>query len=229
MANLLPKKIFVVDFRNSQPISMGQAILYKKSRFYQAEHIKRWFSNTPFIPSDDSDGFGYILNGICLLPVLNTKIISPIKPLWIYNTHFPLNEEQKTKCCLILKELIDKDKTFILCGDFNFFPDFDGDKQRNSLGFKDLGKDAKTLKGSISIEGTFIGYTHDLFHADFKKMVSRLDHVFSSENVEKVEDSILVNKTMISEVDNDLSFEFDNKRRYPSDHLPLLVKIKISN
>lgn len=218
---------FVVDYRNSQPVSFGQAILINRKSLYVVRHVKYWLSDISDVPSDiNGSGNGFILNGIFVFPVQGSKIVTPTEPFWIFNTHLPVStEEDKTKCCEILKKLIPQHQSFVLAGDFNFFPDKDGNKQRASLGFKDLGKGAITSKGGVPCEGTFIGYQHDEFKADLKNMISRLDHVFGSQNIETVDKPLLINKTM-TEFDVESKDEFDEERRYPSDHLPLCVKFK---
>jgi endonuclease/exonuclease/phosphatase family metal-dependent hydrolase len=225
-----------VSYRNPSPMSFGNAILYNPSKFYPICSMKRWLSTTPELPSDDfsskpagSCGWGYILFGMKFVPVCNGKVITNAKPFWIFNTHFPLEECVKTKLAVVIKDIIKKeiaDEDFILCGDFNFFPDRDGDKQRELIlthdyNIKDLGKGAKTLSGKY-VEGTFVGYDHDEFKADLVNMISRLDHIFGSHNVSG-KNCLLYAKTMFDTEPPELT-----TRNFPSDHLPLVIDITIN-
>ncbi len=231
--------LFVVEYRNSSLLSFGQAILYKPEKLYPVKTTKYWLSDTPHKLSDTwankaggTTGFGYIVMGVKFYPVSEEKVIHGSKPLWVFNTHFGLEEELKTKSCHKLRRIVESTVTcedsegndeFIVCGDFNFFPDKDGNNQRSILTskWKDLGQSALTLSGK-KVEGTFVGYEHDNFKADLKNMVSRLDHVFSSTNVKGV-NATLYTKTMLDKEPEELT-----TRDYPSDHLPLVVTIEIN-
>ena len=153
------------------------------------------------------------------------KIVANLPPFWVFNVHFGLEEDLKTKSCHKLLEIV-KDATkgqeFIICGDFNFFPDRDGNKQRAILTaeLKDLGRGAKTLSGK-ECEGTFVGYEHDEFKADLKNMISRLDHIFASTKVTG-HSPVLYTKTMLDVEPVELT-----TRDTPSDHLPLFININI--
>ncbi len=221
-------------YRNSSQLSFGQAILFKRDKFYAQEKIKRWLSDTPECISDTwaekksgTTGFGYVVLGVKFIPVAEGKIVKGAKPFWVFNVHYGLEEDLKTKSCHKMVEIIDDvagDLPFIIAGDFNFFPDRDGDKQRSILTehFKDLGKGAKTFLGNRHVEGTFVGYEHDAFKADLKNMVSRLDHVFGSKSVNTKGHVILYAKTMLQNEPDEFT-----TRSYPSDHIPLFTTILI--
>lgn len=111
---------------------------------------------------------------------------------------------------------------FLVTGDFNFFPQLGGPKQRailTSAGCQDLGKGARTLGGK-EIEGTFVGYEHDEFKADLKNINSRLDHIFSSGGFSGSSPT-LYTRTMLEHEPEELT-----TRDYPSDHLPLVINIE---
>lgn len=231
---------YKVEYRNPGSLAFGNAILYKPDKFYPLQTVKRWLSTTPNTVSDtyinkEGDipkGFGYIIMGVQFQAVQNDKIVVNSAPFWVFNTHLGLEEKLKTESCHqildIVKEIVsDSNQEFIICGDFNFFPDRDGDKQRAILtdkgSLQDLGKGAITINGK-PLEGTFVGYEHDDFKADLKKMVSRLDHVFGSKNVRRISDPILITKTMkFFEPTEELT-----DRNLPSDHLPLLMGLEIN-
>jgi endonuclease/exonuclease/phosphatase family metal-dependent hydrolase len=222
---------YEVAYRNPSPLAFGQAILYNPKKFYPMKTVKKWLSDTPDQVSDTfspkSQNFsGYIVLGIQFMHVFEEKIVINAKPFWVFNTHFGLDETLKTQSCHALKRLvssISNGDEFVVCGDFNFFQDKDGDKQRSILteSCNDLAKGAKTLAGK-SVEGTFIGYEHDEFKSDLNNMHSRLDHIFGSKNVSGI-NPILYTKTMLKEEPAELT-----TRNYPSDHLPLLIEIKLN-
>lgn len=216
-----------VAYRNPSAASFAQAILYRSTKFFPLNTCKKWLSATPNKVSDTfSNGFGAIVQCVCFAWVFDGKLVNNVPPIWIFNTHFPLDESAKTQSCLALQSIIlkkTKGAEFLLVGDFNFFADKDGPKQRALLcqWMQDLGKGAKTLLGK-QVEGTFIGYDYDPSKADLTNMTSRLDHVFGSANVVGTT-PILYTKTMLSVEPVELT-----TRQYPSDHLPLVVDIVIN-
>lgn len=227
---------YEIDYRNPSSLSFGQVIMYKSDKFYPVQKIKRWLSSTPEKVSDDfskksggTTGFGYILTGVQFAPVHDGKIVNNSSLFWVFNTHFGLEEELKTKSCYVLKEQIKKitnNQPFVLSGDFNLFPDLDADVQRDVLchhlfEMQDLAKGAKTLNNK-QVEGTFVGFEHDTFKADLHNMKSRLDHIFGSLHV-KCENPILYTKTMLETEPEELT-----TRLYPSDHLPIVGNITIN-
>ena len=222
---------YIIEYRSPLLTTFGQAFLYKPEKLYPMKTEKKWLSDTPDIVSDTwsicpagSSGWSYIIVGTKFLTVQDGKIVTPMQALWVYNVHLGLEEEFKTKACYkmidIVKDL-SNNEPYIVTGDFNLFPDRDGSQQRNILTqeWLDLGKDAVTLSGK-HVEGTFVGYEHDEFKADLVNMVSRLDHIFSSRQIEKLGNSILYTKTMLKNEPAELM-----TRLYPSDHLPLIVDI----
>lgn len=221
----------VVFFRNPSEMAFGQAILYNQKKFFLVNSFQKWLSDNQNEVSDTfaqkSDAaWGSTVVCAKFLPIHNGKVIKNAKPLWVFNTHFALDEIVKTKSCYklleIVKEIANSDP-YIVCGDFNFFPDKDGSKQRAILAtvMKDLGKGAVTLGGRL-IEGTFVGYEHDEFKADLNNMISRLDHIWGSKGVETEGPVVLYTKTMKNPEPKELT-----TRDLPSDHLPLKASIKI--
>lgn len=232
---------FELGYRNPSTLSFGQAILYNPTKFYAHRTIKRWLSDTPHEVSDTwatnaggTTGFGYLVLGTRFLPVVDGKIVSNGNPFWVFNVHFGLEEELKTKSCRKLLEIIrdvscgqsltfDRRERFIVAGDFNLFPDRDAAKQRAILEseLRDLGRGAVTLTGR-AVEGTFVGYAHDEFKADLSNMVSRLDNVFATDEVIREGQPLLYTKTMLDQEPEELT-----TRDYPSDHLPVVVSLRI--
>lgn len=228
----LDKYRFELAYRNPSELSFGQAILYDPKKFYPIQTVKKWLSSTPDFLSDDfttkasgTTGFGSIVFGVQFIHVFNGKAVRGVEPFWVFNTHFVLEENAKTESCktllTVIPNIVNKQE-FILTGDFNFFPDLDGDSQRTLLTnhWQDLGSGAVTLSGR-KVEGTFVGYDHDAFKADLNNMVSRLDHIFTSERV-RGEQTILYTKTMLDNEPTELT-----TRDYPSDHLPLVCTVTL--
>jgi endonuclease/exonuclease/phosphatase family metal-dependent hydrolase len=166
-----------------------------------------------------------------LMPVMEGKLLTNVQPVWVVNVHFVLDEDVKTKSCYKLREIVDRecgDTPFIVCGDFNFFPDRDAAKQREILesGWMDVGKTygQRTNRG-VPIEGTFLGYEHDQFKSPLgvENLHSRLDNIYVRENSTvdidplRIYVSVLTN-TMDSPDHNQPEL---STRNTPSDHLPL--------
>ena len=186
LASLDPYR-FVIDYRNASPLAFGQAILYKPSKFFPLKTEKFWLSETPDEPSDTwsvlpggTTGYGYIVHGILFQPVVpdvadkdTPKLARDRRRFWVFNVHLGLEEELKTKSCAALVAQISKitQEPFIVCGDFNLFPDKEADAQRRIMlneGWIDAGRGALTLAGKVC-EGTFIGYglvAFCLYHND---------------------------------------------------------------
>ncbi len=223
---------FSIEYRNAGSMAFGQVILWKPDKFYPMLSCKFWLSESPCEVSDTwnakapgTAGFGTIVTGIKFQFVKDEKIIRDVLPFWIYNTHFGLEEEAKTKSCHKIGQLVSltsQDLSFVLSGDFNLFPDRDAAIQREILArdFQDLAQKAKTLEGK-RIEGTFVGYEHDNFKADLGNMVSRLDNIFGSKGV-TCANPTLYTKTMLEKEPPELT-----TRLTPSDHLPIVAEITL--
>lgn len=235
---------YVIAYRNPSIASptapletaFAQATLYDPKKLFPLQSFPKWLSDTPDVVSDTwaankDKARGSIV--LCTQFVLchQGRVVKDTSPFWVFNVHFDIDEEVKTKSSYKLLEIIrivTNGQPYLVCGDFNFFPcnfisTAQGDKQREILTSEmaDLGKDALTLSGK-KLEGTFIGYEHDRFKADLKEIITRADHIFGSKTVEKVGFSILYNKTMLDEEPQELT-----TRDYPSDHLPLIVRVKL--
>jgi len=227
---LFPQYSNILEYRNAHPLAFGQAILYKPEKFYPLQTVKRWLSETPNTVSESwtsTPSSGYIVVGTQFMPVHDTKVVVNTKPFWVFNVHFGMEEELKTRSCFKLLEItntIANGDEYIISGDFNFFPDKDGSRQREILTneLKDLGQHAHTLTGK-HIEGTFVGYEHDEYKANLNHMISRLDNVFST-NLVHGYNPTLYTKTMHYNEPIELT-----TRDFPSDHLPLVINIVIKN
>ena len=134
---------------------------------------------------------------------------------------------------MIIKEVCD-DERAIVAGDFNFFPDRDGGKQRailthsNMLAITlwDVGGKMwnETSQTSRPLEGTFVGYDHDEFKCkDLSQPSSRLDHIFLKGDVMVASHLKLCTETMLVPEPPELSC----RDLLPSDHLALLVELQL--
>ncbi len=230
-----PQYEFWSDRRNASPIAFGQAIIWDPQRFYPLKYEKRWLSDTPEEMSDtwtkdawETKDLGFTVIGVKLCCVsIEGKRITNQPSFWVFNTHFPVEEDFKTKACKAITEIVSgiaKADPFILAGDFNLFPDRNADVQRFILTnrLKDLGRGAHSSQKKRKLEGTFVGYAHDNFKADLGNMISRLDHVFGSTTVASL-DPTLYTETMLPEEPEELT-----TRNTPSDHLALGVTIHIN-
>jgi endonuclease/exonuclease/phosphatase family metal-dependent hydrolase len=230
----LSKYRYQIAYRNASMLAFGQATLYDPKKFFLSKVEFKWLSDTPDVVSDTwalekggTTGFGYVV--LCTqfrLVSDDGKILSDVEPFWVFNIHFGLEEELKTKSAHKLVALVysvSEGQQFIISGDFNFFPDKDGAKQRAILAkhFVDCGNSAKTSRNGKQVEGTFIGYEHDQFKADLSNMVSRLDHVWCSKLI-NVSNPILHTETMLPDEPEELT-----TRETPSDHLPLSVDVNM--
>lgn len=170
-----------------------------------------------------------------LVPVNDEELI-PV--LWIFNVHLGLEEYLKTKSCEKIVELVrsvtnDHSDNFILCGDFNMFPDKDGMKQyeiltKNKYSMNPVFDYQKlTSRFGLDLYGTFVGYRHDAFCAkEPLKQMSHLDHVFinkyNNNNKLKVLDKNVVITNNCLQIDDERDALL-NPDTMPSDHLALMV------
>lgn len=235
----LAKYKFVTAYRDPGKGAFGLATLYDPEKFYPMISFPRWFSDTPEKISNTwaaKKETAYGTNVLCtqFRLVSQERIVENSSPFWVFNVHFALDEETKTKSAHKLIEIIKeatKGQPFIVCGDFNFFWNLQGNNQRNILTsfMKDLGINAETLAGKRT-DVTFVGYEHDNFKTDLCKAFeinlqpnySRLDHIFGSKTVEKIGVSKVYTKTMLETEPQEFK-----TRDYPSDHLPLIVEVKL--
>lgn len=131
--------------------------------------------------------------------------------------HFPLSEEDKDSCIdsikLLLEILKNKDKDFVLCGDFNLFFDLDGEKQLTRLKeiFKDSTYPLRSFKGK-EYSGTFIGFPQN-DHKKTEETMSSLDRCFTTGE-----------PFQVNTIDHEFSFDNSDFREdfFPSDHMPLI-------
>lgn len=177
--------------------------------FYNAQKYKSekegwfWLSETPEKPGL---GWDAACNRICTWIVL--KETKSGNRFMVFNTHFDHmgNKARTESARLILRkieELNTKNLPVILTGDFNLTPE----QEPVSVITSKL-KDSKAVsqKAPYGPEGTFNSFKFDA------PMKNRIDYIFVSNQVDVLRYGVLT----------------DSKdQRYPSDHQPVLVDLKI--
>lgn len=178
------------------------AIFYKKAKFKIIKSNTFWLSETPDQVSMGWDG---VCNRVCSYALLED--INSGKIFYVFNTHFDHvgTEARKNSATLIIKkikELNTKNYPVVLTGDFNMEVDHESIEH-----IKETLQDSKAIaKVTFGPEGTYNG-----FHFD-KPVTRRIDFAFISTE-------IVVNKYAVLSDNWNL--------RYPSDHLPVLIEIKL--
>lgn len=180
------------------------AIFYKKSRLKVLKHDTFWLSETPQKPSK---GWDAAYPRICTYALFEDKESG--KKFWYFNTHFDHigDKARKESAKLIWKkiqELNSEDLPAILSGDFNLEPDTESIQY-----LSEKMDDSKAISEGVVFgpKGTFNGYEFD------KPVTRRIDYIFLSH------DDFRVLKFGVISSSKDL--------RYPSDHLPVMVKLQI--
>lgn len=186
--------------------SFALATLYNRTKYYVVN--SRRFRYTDRVDEGQ----------ICL--GLNFVDKETRESFWVYNTHFSIHEEFKWNSVnKVIAELGTTNDKMLIAGDYNFFDDRDGTKQRQKMSeyFIDI---AHPLYDSYDndckmLSGTFIGFEHDDFKREYENM-SRLDHIFSR-NIKSSEVAIGFGATE----------ELLRTRKYPSDHLMVRVNVHL--
>lgn len=180
------------------------AIFYKKSRLKVLKHDTFWLSETPEKPSK---GWDAAYPRICTYALFEDKETG--KKFWHFNTHFDHigDQARKESAKLIWKkiqELNSEDLPAILSGDFNLEPDTESIQY-----LSEKMDDSKAISEGVVFgpEGTFNGYEFD------KPVTRRIDYIFLSHG------DFRVLKFGVISSSKDL--------RYPSDHLPVMVKLEL--
>lgn len=178
------------------------AIFYDKGRFRKRQSGTFWLSETPDVPSKGWDA--QIVRICTWIKLYDT---TTRKEFFVFNTHYDhrgllardkSSELIKRKITEIAGKL-----PVILTGDLNTSP-----QTQPIAVLKTFLKDAKEISKAkpYGPEGTFNAFKFD---AELKE---RIDYIFVNNQVEVLKFAVLS----------------DSKdQRYPSDHLPVLVKIQI--
>lgn len=239
--------------RNGSPLAFGQAIMWKRDKFSSVAFDKKWISPTPEIPSNGyqsgNKGFGQIATGVLLQRCYKEKFVRNTEPFWIYNVHLLLEEDLKTKSCIMLGELSRQLKyPCIFAGDFNLFPDKDGDKQFDILRgyFTDCTRGSVTSQEKMPLRGTFIGTQSDKFRRKIEEirqdvsleekqedtrriLDSKLDQIIGSKQIALEGTPLILTETMLDKEPREFDVMKDGELNidYPSDHMPIFTSVII--
>lgn len=212
----LPNQVrdIVAALETYKNISMGRdgvekgeasSLFFKKDRFTLLQGATFWLSETPNVISK---GWDAALNRICTYALLKDKETK--KHLWVFNTHLDhMGEQARTESLALIvtkiKQLNTQNYPVILMGDFNSEPQEERIKQlKKSM---DDSRDISIQK-PFGPNGTFNGFKHN------EPVTKIIDYIFLSKN-----NPFLVTKYAILSDSKDL--------RYPSDHLPVYIELKL--
>lgn len=203
IAYALSKYSYVGIGRDGEGNGESSNIYYKKDRFILKESNTFWLSETP---DKISKGWDAAFNRVCTYALLNDIITN--KYIWVFNTHLDhIGEVAKTKGIeLILSKIAalnTQNYPVVFMGDFNSEPDTE-----RIIALKNQMDDSRTISEEkpFGPSGTFNGFK-------FKKPVKVLiDYIFISKN-----SGLKVNKYAVLSDSKEL--------KYPSDHLPVFIKL----
>lgn len=203
MSALLPQYNQVGVGRDGEGKGESSNIYYKKDRFIVKETNTFWLSETP---NEISKGWDAAFNRVCTYALLKDKKTK--NKIWVFNTHLDhVGEEARTNGIqLILSKIATlntKNCPVVFMGDFNSEPSTERiinlKKEMNDC--RDVSKEKPF--GPI---GTFNGFQHN------EPVTLLIDYIFVSKN-----NKLKVKKYAILSDSKDL--------KYPSDHLPVYVKL----
>ncbi|WP_372745827.1 endonuclease/exonuclease/phosphatase family protein [Lutibacter sp.] len=178
-------------------------IYYKTNRFKLIENHTFWLSETPIIISK---GWDAAFNRVCTYALFKDKKTN--KKLWVFNTHLDhIGEQAKTNGIELIvskiKEVNTKNYPVIFMGDFNSEPD-----SERIIKLKNEMDDSREISKEkpFGPSGTFNGFKHN------EPVTHRIDYIFISKN-----NKLKVEKYAVLSDSKDL--------KYPSDHLPVFLKL----
>ncbi len=207
ISTMLPKYDQVGIGREGKGKGESSNIYYKKDRFLLKESSTFWLSETP---DKISKGWDAAFNRVCTYALLKDK--KTRKNIWVFNTHLDhKGDAARTKGIeLILSKIAEvntKNYDVIFMGDFNSEPHED-----RIISLKNYMNDSRDISDEkpFGPTGTFNGFNHQ------EPVTLLIDYIFIS----KVSD-LKVNKYAILSDSKDL--------KYPSDHLPVYVKLSYNN
>ncbi|MBI9042090.1 endonuclease/exonuclease/phosphatase family protein [Lutibacter sp.] len=179
-------------------------IYYKKNRFIVIETATFWLSETP---DEISKGWDAAYNRVCSYALLKDKKTK--YKIWVFNTHLDhIGEEARTKGIELImtkiKTLNTNNYPVIFMGDFNSDP-----ATERIINLKKIMNECRevSIEKPFGPSGTFNGFKHN------EPVTQLIDYIFISKN-----NKIVVDKYAILSDSKDL--------KYPSDHLPVFVKLR---
>ncbi len=187
--------------RDAGGIGEGVPVFYRKDRFTLLQSDTFWLSETPELPSR---GWDAALNRICTYGQFEDKL--SLRRLWVINCHFDhagiTAGLESARLVLSRIEFINPDaEPLVLMGDFNAEPE-----SAPIVLLKQYLSDSRNSSRSppIGPSGTFSGFTAD---SDLSR---RIDYLFTDNQV------VVLDHQVLDDTVNG---------RYPSDHLPISVRV----
>lgn len=182
------------------------AIFYDKTRLKISRGATFWLSETP---ETVSRGWDAACNRVCTYALFED--LWSKEQFWVFNTHFDhvgtiARTNSTTLILNKIKEITNDELPVFLMGDFNLEPETE-----NILTIKKTLLDSKevSITDPFGPSGTFNNFEFD------KPVTNRIDYIFINKNKVKV---------------NTYAVLSDNKElRYPSDHLPVLIEVELTN
>jgi endonuclease/exonuclease/phosphatase family metal-dependent hydrolase len=205
MDSLLTNYSFVgVGRDNGKDSGKYSAIFYKKDKLKVLDSGTFWLSETT---EKVSMGWDAVCNRICTYALFQHKKTK--ENFWVFNTHFDHVGEvaRKESAKLIIQKIEDLNKNkipVVLTGDFNLEPESEPIKMIKSS-LKDSKKIAKLVFGPT---GTFNGFRFN------ESATRRIDYIFVNHQIEVKKYAVLSDNWEL---------------KYPSDHLPVLIKFTLTN
>ena len=178
------------------------ALYFRKARFGLLESGTFWLSLTPDAPSK---GWDAALPRICTYAHLYDSLAS--RKIWVFNTHFDHigAEARRQSAELIVRKIQELNKAqepIILMGDFNSEPQ---EAPAQFLSKALIDTRSVSEEAPFGPEGTFNAFK---FNEPVKRLI---DYIFTNKNGFKVQQHAVLSDS--------------RNCHYPSDHLPVLVKM----
>lgn len=184
------------------------AVLFNKKRFSFSEKGFFFLSETP---EKASKGWDAVYNRICVWTKLTDKVTQ--ETFYVFNTHFDhVGKIAREKSAILLTEKITEiagNYPVILTGDFNAAPADRNFYKTMTAKFADSRATSKNAPRGM--DGTFNGWNFS--KSDFNESV-RIDYIFVSK------------MTVLNYININDKTDWGI---YPSDHFPVMVKIKTVN
>jgi endonuclease/exonuclease/phosphatase family metal-dependent hydrolase len=202
---LLPNYNYIGIGRDGKGQGESSNIFYLKDRFQVLQQNTFWLSETPDIISK---GWDAALNRICTYGLFKDRKTK--QTFWVFNTHLDHKGElARTNGILLIlskiKNLNTKNYPVFFMGDFNSEP-----TEERIVNLKKEMNDSQDITKTkpFGPSGTFNGFKHH------EAVTKRIDYIFLSKN-----NPFTVAKYAVLSDSKDL--------KYPSDHLPVYVELKI--
>jgi endonuclease/exonuclease/phosphatase family metal-dependent hydrolase len=206
MANALAQYSYIGTGREGIGKGESSNIFYKKEKYTLKEANTFWLSETP---DTISKGWDAAYHRVCTYGLF--KDIKSKKLIWVFNTHLDhIGEKARTKGIeLILSRIAlvnKKNYPVVFMGDLNTEP-----TEERIIALKKEMIDCKevSLQKPFGPSGSFNNFKHD------EPVTKLIDYIFISKL-----SNIVVNKYAVLSDSKNL--------RYPSDHLPVYVELKIN-